>query len=130
MKPMKRKKPHVLVVEGDNGARDVLKKMLESDGYEVTAVADGMRGLEQLTKPDIHWDVITMHSIPRFGTTAITARDLLKQIRVRSDVSVILITGGVVDEQEILDAGFAAVIRKPVGRDDLLATIAKVIATK
>lgn len=42
--------PRILVIDDEEGTREVLKSMLELDGHEVDVAANGARGIEQFEK--------------------------------------------------------------------------------
>ena len=57
----------VLVVDDDRGIRDLLRFMLESDGYTVETANDGVAGLEALTRTNEIWIVLLDINMPRMS---------------------------------------------------------------
>lgn len=104
-------KDRVLVVEDDPALRSALEEHLESRGFEVSAVADGISALEMLRNVD-HDVVLLDLGIPRM-----TGRKFLHELRCDADIEdipIVLLTGS--DEKEIDTAakqGVFAVHRKP-----------------
>lgn len=47
-----RERPHLLVVEDDLAVRDVVRRYLEQEEYDVTVAADGAEGLQPLASYD------------------------------------------------------------------------------
>lgn len=55
----------VLVVDDDRDIRDLLRFMLEADGYTVETANDGVAALEALTHTDEIWIVLLDINMPR-----------------------------------------------------------------
>src|SRR5689334_13556614 len=98
----------VLLAEDDDGARDDMREMLESDGYEVVAVGDGAEALAYLQRDrpalvvlDLQIDDVSGWEILRY----------LRQRQVK-----VLVTGR---EAPSLPRG-VPFLGKPVSRDRLL----------
>ena len=63
----------VLVVDDDQGIRDVLSTLLEDEGYDVRTAADGLEGLAEAerSRPDV---VILDYQMPRCDGPAFAER--------------------------------------------------------
>ncbi len=104
-------KDRVLVVEDDPALCTALTEHLESRGFEVNTVSDGISALEVLRSEE-HDVVLLDLGIPRM-----TGRKFLHELRCDAeieDIPIVLLTGS--DEREIDSAarhGVFAVHRKP-----------------
>ena len=76
----------VLIVDDEQGIRDVLKEYLELEGYEVGEAVDGMDAIKQ-AKAD-NYDIIVMDvMMPKLdGYSAV------KEIKKEKDVPVIMLS--------------------------------------
>ena len=119
-------KKKILVIDPAKGIREVLEKILVDGGHDVFTVPSALRGNEQLNSLTVTYDLVTINLTPG----KVNARQFLQAVRMKSDIPIILITGGPVDTSEMLAVGFADVIRKPFGRDELLTAVAKVLPTQ
>ena len=114
---------HILIVEDNPDARDMLVVSLELEGHRVEAAADGLRGVEMAlaSRPDVVLVDIGLPGLDGFGVAA----------RVRAalggDVMLIALTGyGQPDDRErTRRAGFDAHVVKPVDPDVLVRLLAE-----
>ena len=99
----------IAVVEDDSGILDLIKDILEVEGFDVLSYHDGIRALDAFedTSPDL---VITDITMPEMD-----GMQLLRRLRETSDTPVILLTGRVdeIDEVVGLRIGADDFIRKP-----------------
>ena len=127
----------ILVIDDEKDIRDVLKKLLQREGYDVIVADNGNEGfaafLEQ--KPDI---IITVIIMPEKDGV-----NLIKTIRDEfSDVKIIAISGG--GKQDPLQyqpesisttvylaaansAGADLILTKPFNKEQLLSSIQKLL---
>jgi len=117
-------RPLVALAEDDDEIRLALAAVLESDGFEVAAVADGEMLIETLGRceeahrfPDI---IITDHRMPGYS-----GLDVLDGLRVAGwKVPVIFITAFADEVRPLAHAlGARAVFRKPFDPDDLRTAV-------
>ena len=79
---------HVLVIDDDPAVREVLTETLRNDGYQVTAVSDGLAGIEVLKEQPIHV-VLTDLQMP--GIDGLEVIDRISKLN--SKVITIVMTG-------------------------------------
>jgi len=124
---------HILVVEDDADAREIVTTAVTDAGASVTAVAsvDEALGVLRSDAPE-HADVV----VADIGLPGADGYTLLSEIRrMPSDhggtLPVIAVTAYATsqDRQTALDAGFYAHLPKPFVPDHLIATIARAAAT-
>ena len=96
----------VLVVEDDPSARGLLVTILEDDGYQVRAVADGPAAVE--TAQAFHPDLALIDG----GLPGMDGADVARRLRQGGDVPIIFVTGA--DSPDAIHRGFR------VGADDYI----------
>jgi two-component system, cell cycle sensor histidine kinase and response regulator CckA len=114
----------VLVVEDEEGVREVVGRMVERLGFEVMTAGDGMAALEALERHTGPVAAVLLDlSMPRMG-----GQEALGHLRARRpDVPVILMSG--YTEQEVaaklLDGstGAVAFLQKPFLPEDLTSIL-------
>jgi CheY-like chemotaxis protein len=113
-------RPKILLVDDEALVRDELGGLLEDEGYEVVAGADGREGLElfQQHQPDM---VITDVRMPRGDGLSLAVA--IRELSPETPVSVI--TGHGTEQMVIyaLRAGVTDFIKKPVKLEDLTAAL-------
>lgn len=109
-------KRSILVIEDEKNMRDILKMLLEGEGYEVSAAKDGAEGLDFLNK-DIFDLVITDVRMPKADGFQI----LRKTQEVSPDALVIMITafGTTESAVEAMKLGAYDYIHKPFKIDEI-----------
>jgi len=111
--------PCIMVVDDEQAIRTLLKRTLESEGYEVISSADGSSALAMMKKrePDLVILDINMPGLDGF--------QVLERIRQRSDVPVIMLTGigEVATLGNALSLGADDYVKKPFSTRELLARI-------
>jgi len=117
---------HILVADDEAPVRLLLQKILESAGYRVTSVPDGMAAVKAAREdpPDLAICDLTMPGMDGF-----TVVSMFK--RTKTFRAPMLVLSGHVrekDAQDALRAGADAFIAKPVEREKLLAAIAEWLA--
>jgi two-component system, OmpR family, response regulator MprA len=109
----------VLVVEDDEPIADVLRRSLRAEGHEVRSAGDGVEALQAAAEfmPDL---VILDLGLPKLDGV-----EVLKRIRIDSDVPVLILTArsDTHDRVEGLDTGADDYLVKPFERQELLARI-------
>jgi DNA-binding response OmpR family regulator len=118
----------ILVIDDEPAVRYAVTRVLESNGFEVTAAADGRRGMVQfrLSHPDLVITDLIMPEQERMQT--------IKQIRqVDMDVKILAISGGGrlvnVDFLQVAQRfGADEILAKPFDARELLSTVRRLLA--
>jgi DNA-binding response OmpR family regulator len=111
------KRGRVLVVDDDSDIRNLVRELLERQGYDVTDAAnEGLRAF-YARAPDVVVLDVGMPEMDGFQT--------LERIRDLSDVPVIMLTARAAELEKVrgLKAGADDYVTKPFGRQELLARI-------
>ena len=114
---------HILVVEDDDGVRGALQRWLISDGFRVTAVAEGMQVGEVLEAECI--DLIVMDiCLPDTDGLRLTT-----EIRARHNMGIIILSGrgDLMDRVVGLEMGADDYVTKPFEPREILARIRSVL---
>lgn len=98
---------HIFVVDDEQNIRDLIKKYLEKDGYQVTTFPDGLKVLNevQAQRPDLLVLDINMPGIDGI--------ELCKEIRKISEVPIVFVTAR--------DDEFDRIIGLEIGGDDYMS---------
>jgi CheY-like chemotaxis protein len=114
----------ILLVEDEVGVRDLLRYVLEKEGYRVVAVADGrtaIRALELLESPDEHYCVVCLDLmlpyVPGLDVIGYIEREQLSLPVVAMSANRNLLSAAV-------EAGARVAVAKPLAKlEDLLSVI-------
>jgi YesN/AraC family two-component response regulator len=101
----------ILIVDDEDGIREVLRDFFQDQGFEVSEAADGTGALEMVRKE--HFDVV-LTDLRMPGLDGIT---LLKEIRhIHPDVATLILTGYPSTESATaaLEIGCDGYLNKPV----------------
>ena len=110
--------PHVLLIEDDRDAREMLALLLQSEGMYVTLALNGVDGLQALEASKTLPDIILLDlQMPVMGGQEFFTA-LKKMHADTSRIPVVVLTG----TNKILPEA-AATIRKPFHMDQLLTVI-------
>ena len=102
----------ILLAEDDQAVRDFVRRALEMDGHEVTAVHDGGEALEYLTSPIRNYDLLLADiRMPVIDGIALA----LRLARDKPDLPILLMTGYAQQRERAsnLKAVIHEVIQKP-----------------
>ncbi|TSA58147.1 response regulator [bacterium] len=119
---MPKEKVKVLLIEDDETARNLLKRVIDKEGYETLVASDGYEGVNlfRSEKPDI---VITDMQMPR-----INGMEVMHTIKdISPSTEVILITAYADYDTAILalQQGALDYLRKPVDLDQLILSLGR-----
>jgi len=117
-------KKRILVVDDEPQITRVLRTSLTGNGFEVRTADDGHAGLRAAREwqPDL---VITDISMPNMNGI-----ELCRQLRAESALPIIVLSvkGEEKTKVEALDAGADDYVTKPVGMDELLARVRRILS--
>ena len=111
---------HLLIVDDDDEMRDLLRKVLEKEGYRISAAADGRHALAVLAQGAFDL-VVTDMLMPQDG-----GLELLETLhRSHPNLPVIIVTafGDWHSYTRALGLGAAAFISKPLRMSELIAAV-------
>ncbi len=116
--PREKHSGRILIVEDNADSRDMLKSLLEIYGYDVTAAADGLVGLDLLQNRDFDLALVDI------GLPGIDGYELARTLRrdARHDgIRLVALTGygADADRRAVKEAGFDDHLIKPLRREDL-----------
>jgi two-component system response regulator (stage 0 sporulation protein F) len=120
-------KMKILVVDDEEGARELFNTILTDEGYHVTLAASGEDALSQL-KADAFDLVVTDIKMP-----GMDGLQLLQEIRKsgsRSDVIMVTAYGEVESYLKAMSLGAAEYINKPIRIKELKRIVHKVLAER
>jgi two-component system response regulator PilR (NtrC family) len=124
---MRKAEGKILIVEDEKSMREVLKILLEGEGYEVVTAADGLEGISYIEK-DIFDLVITDMKMPK-----VEGFDVLRKVKeISPDTIVIMITAFGTTETaiEAMKSGAYDYINKPFNIDEIRLIVRKAIERK
>ncbi|MEK6589292.1 MAG: sigma-54 dependent transcriptional regulator, partial [Nitrospinota bacterium] len=114
----------ILVVDDEKGQREILKTILESEGYNVGVANNGQDALKAIQKASFDL-VLTDLKMP-----GMDGNELFKKIRIESPITsvVILTAHGTIDSAvEVIRLGAFDYLTKPLERDKLLIIAKKAV---
>jgi CheY-like chemotaxis protein len=114
----------VLIAEDSSVIQNLVKKILEFQNFEITAVKNGEQVLQLLQKED--FDLILLD----INMPVMDGMDCVKAIRAlddkdKSTIPVVAITGNArnYSEEEFKEAGFNEILMKPLNFDRLVLVV-------
>jgi len=123
-------KNEALVVEDDAASRDVLSRLLESDGWKVAQAANGREGLNLLehNAPGVILLDLMMPEMDGF--------EFIRQLQTRDDwklIPVIIVTAKDLTSEErgVLNGHVSRILQKgDYGREELLEEVGRLVVTR
>ena len=111
--------PRILVVDDESALRSLVRPYLEADGYEVIEAANGPAALMILEAGDVELAIVDV-MLPGFDGI-----ELLKRVRVSSDIPIILLTARREEGERIagLRLGADDYVTKPFSVPELVARV-------
>jgi CheY-like chemotaxis protein len=111
----------VLVVDDDEADLDTMKTVLEENGYEVVAVSDGAKAIEEVSSGEFKL-VLADINMPTFS-----GYDLARLLRDRVKYKVGVIYVSIVPEQEVDMEGVDGFVQKPFSPNNLMGKINEIL---
>ncbi len=116
----------ILVAEDNELNQQVIKELLDNEGFFVTIVKDGEEAVKHVLNSDQPYDLVLM-DLHMPGMDGFEASKIIHQNQTINAPPTIALTadlaGGI--QQKIKDVGMVDFIAKPINPDDLFATIAR-----
>jgi two-component system response regulator PilR (NtrC family) len=120
-------KGRILIVEDEKSMREVLKILLEEEGYDTTSAADGLEAIEKIQR-DIFDLIITDIKMPKAD-----GFEVLKKVREISPSSIVIMITAFGTTESTLEAmkmGAYDYIHKPFKIDEIRLIINKALEKK
>lgn len=118
----------LLVIEDEEGARQVIARLLSTYGYEVVEAADGEQGMELFGSHGDISVVLTDLTLP-----GKSGWDVAKEVKETSpDTPVIVLSGWDINggDLHIKESGVSRVLSKPVKIKDIVAAVRELTENK
>jgi two-component system response regulator MtrA len=114
----------VLVVEDDSSVREAVTLVLETTGFEVTAVADGSAAISEAVRSGVHDLVLLDLMLP-----GVSGLDVCREIRRSSNVPIVMLTARAETAEVVvgLELGADDYITKPFEPIELAARVRAVL---
>ncbi len=116
----------ILVAEDNELNQQVIKELLENEGFFITIAKDGVEAVDQLFNSDQPFDLVLM-DLHMPGMDGFEASNIIHQNQNFGSVPIIALTADLAGniQQKIKDVGMVDFIAKPINPDDLFATITR-----
>ncbi len=113
----------ILLVEDEQNMRETLVFLLESEGYEVIEAEDGAAAINQFEKHGADLILLDL-MLPK-----LSGKEVCKQIRLTSDVPVIMLTAKDTEIDKVIgfEIGADDYVTKPYSKSELLARMKAVL---
>ena len=117
---MKNSSPTIMIIEDDADIRELMKIVLEADGYSVDVAGDGIDAFDHLkagTKPTL---ILLDLMMPRMD-----GEQFMKEVRSTrfSKIPVVIISGHCLGPKKARELEAASCLTKPVEFSELLKTV-------
>jgi PAS domain S-box-containing protein len=122
------KTPRVLIVEDDNHVRPVLARLIERGGFDVSQAENGQTALELL--PTVQPDLVLL-DIRMPGMDGYEVLQRIKNDASFKHIPVVVLTASdlaITAQQQVLELGAALYLEKPIGSDELLTEIERILS--
>lgn len=114
---------NILIIEDEKPTANLIKKILEKEGYNVFIAYDGIEGLEAFENNEIDLVILDL-MLPK-----LSGEEVIKEIRSKSDVPVIMTTAKIEEDNVVegLRLGADDYIKKPYSYKELVERIKTVL---
>lgn len=123
--PARRSGERLLIVDDDEEMRDLLRKVLEKEGYRVSVAGDGREALAVLAREAFDL-VVTDMLMPHDG--GLELLEALQKIQPALPVIIVTAFGDWHSYTRALELGAAAFISKPLRMTELIAAVHNALA--
>ena len=114
----------ILLIEDDRTARESTKLLLTIDRHHVTEAADGVQGLDLLTKQ--HFDLVVLD----FFMPGMDGGEVARRIKLFAPSLPILMVTAYLEKLSGSDKPVDAILGKPFAVDDLRGEISRLLAAQ
>lgn len=118
----------ILIVDDDQGSRDLLSEVLASSGYVVAAVEDGAAARDELARNGGYDIVIADLRMPN-----VSGLDLFRELRRRNQQEELILMSSFMtgsERQQALELGASALLDKPFRLTQLLEAVSDLVADR
>jgi chemosensory pili system protein ChpA (sensor histidine kinase/response regulator) len=117
---VEKNKATILVIDDDADIRELIKILLESDGYEVNIASDGVEALEQLRSGPLPGLIILDLMMPR-----IDGEEFMKQVRQPryGHIPVVVMSGYNAAQKQARELDADSCLMKPIEVEELFKTV-------
>lgn len=114
----------VLIAEDSSVIQNLVKKILEFQNFEITAVKNGEQVLQLLQKESFDLILLDINMPVMDGMDCVKAIRTLDD-KAKSEIPVVAITGNArnYSEEEFKEAGFNEILMKPLNFDRLVLVV-------
>jgi CheY-like chemotaxis protein len=115
-------KQTILLVDDEQMALTLVKRILSEAGYHVVTAQSGFECLDQFRKRPHSFDLVLLDLTMPF----MDGEETFARLReIRADVTVVLCTGFIQQERlkRLMDAGMAGFLRKPIAPDEIVGLV-------
>ncbi len=112
----------ILIADDDASVRDILRMMLEEDGYEVVEAVDGQEGWEKLEKNKIDMGIFDLN-MPRLDGLQLTERIRTDPRFAQLPILMLTVRALLVEQIRGYNRGADEYVTKPFEREVLLARV-------
>ncbi len=116
----------ILIIDDEEMIRDLVRDILEMQGYTIISAKDGIEGIEVYRKNAASIDCIILDlSMPRLGGK----ETYIKLREIGGKAKILLSSGRGTDEQtqELVALGVDGLVQKPYRMDDLIRIVGETI---
>jgi DNA-binding NtrC family response regulator len=119
-------KKKVLVIDDEEVIRDLLKKVLYKEGYDIYTAANGISALEKIKTTD--YDMLLLDlKMPKMGGMELLAK--IKKLNKNPIIIIVTGYGTINTAKEAIKLGYFDYIIKPFNVDDIIIVIKKAFKT-
>ena len=117
---------HILIVDDEKTIVDIVKQILDIQGYQVTTRTSSIEALELFKVRSQEFDLIIMDlNMPNMSGLALS-----KEVkRIRPDIPIILCTGfsDNITETKLKEHGISSIILKPISRQEIVQKVRQIL---